>query len=198
MAHAEYLVATPTIGIRHLAEGDRVAWKDIRAASRALHQQWEPLPTPGIEPGSDDAFDLALSTSHQPDRERLGIFLLSSHELVAQVGLSQICRGPFNNVVLGYWGSVAHAGRGFVSAGVRAAVSYCFNSRPIGLGLHRVEANVIPTNLASIRVVRRVGFRLEGFSPRYLQIAGSYQDHLRFALTNDEWDVVSHAPLRRA
>lgn len=194
MSQAGYLLTNPTVGIRHLRESDRAVWKSVRVMSRELHQPWEPRPAPGIEPGSDAAFDLALATGQQPDRERLGVFLLSTHELVAQVGLSQICRGPFNNAVMGYWGSSAHAGRGVVSAGVRLALSYCFAVPHWGLGLHRVEANVIPTNQASIRVVRRVGFRLEGFSPRYLQIAGEYQDHLRFALTSEEWDVVLHVP----
>ena len=57
-----------------------------------------------------------------------------------------------------------------------------------GLGLHRVEANIIPDNRPSIALVKRHGFRKEGFSERYLKIAGSWRDHDRWALTVEEWN----------
>jgi ribosomal-protein-alanine N-acetyltransferase len=54
------------------------------------------------------------------------------------------------------------------------------------MSLHRVEANIQPNNAASIALVKRCGFRLEGFSPRYLKIAGEWRDHERWALLADE------------
>jgi ribosomal-protein-alanine N-acetyltransferase len=179
------------IEVRHLRESDRAEWLRVRRVSRALHEPWEPAAVPGLDPASDDGFDLALKTCDLPERQRF-VVVTEMQEIVAQVGLSQISRGPFQNAVMGYWGSALHAGKGFVAAGVRRVLSKAFAPGPQGLGLHRVEANVIPANAASIRVVRRVGMRLEGFSPRYLEIAGKYQDHLRFALTNEEWDCARH------
>jgi len=55
------------------------------------------------------------------------------------------------------------------------------------LKLHRVEANIQPENVASIRLVERLGFRREGFSPRYLKIGGRWRDHVRYALLAEEW-----------
>jgi [ribosomal protein S5]-alanine N-acetyltransferase len=69
-----------------------------------------------------------------------------------------------------------------MSAGIRAAIAKAFGT----LRLHRLEANIQPDNDASRRLVRRLGFRLEGYSPRYLKIGGKWRDHERWALTAEE------------
>jgi len=65
---------------------------------------------------------------------------------------------------------------------LRLAVLYAFQD----LGLHRIEANIIPGNVASIALVQRLGFRLEGLAERYLKIHGEWQDHERWAFTAEE------------
>jgi len=77
---------------------------------------------------------------------------------------------------------VATAGRGLMTEAVRQTLAHAFTE----IGLHRVEANIQPENLRSIALVRRLGFRLEGFSPRYLRIGGQWRDHERWALLCDD------------
>jgi ribosomal-protein-alanine N-acetyltransferase len=78
---------------------------------------------------------------------------------------------------------VPHNGRGFVKRGLQAVLTEAFGIH----GLHRLEANIQPDNEASRHLVRGLGFRFEGFSPRYLKVAGRWRDHERWALTAEEW-----------
>ena len=55
------------------------------------------------------------------------------------------------------------------------------------LRLHRIEINIIPRNVASLRVVEKLGLRQEGVAERYLEIDGAWEDHARFAITAEEW-----------
>jgi ribosomal-protein-alanine N-acetyltransferase len=70
-----------------------------------------------------------------------------------------------------------------MSAGLALVLRQAFRQ----LGLHRVEANIQPDNARSIALVRRLGFRREGFSPRYLKLGGRWRDHERWALLREEW-----------
>ena len=131
------------------------------------------------------------SWSQPPELARTERFLVRSAAadgaLVGFVSVQQISAGTLRNGVLGYGAFVPHAGRGLMSAGVAAAVRHCFTALPHGLGLHRVEANVQPGNERSAALVRRLGFRHEGFSPRLLWLAGGWRDHDRYALTVEDW-----------
>jgi ribosomal-protein-alanine N-acetyltransferase len=84
---------------------------------------------------------------------------------------------------IGYWIDEALAGHGYVPEGVVLLMAYAFET----LGLHRLEAAIVPRNHASRRVAEKLGLRDEGLALRFLQIQGVYEDHLRYAITDDEW-----------
>lgn len=102
--------------------------------------------------------------------------------IVGVTNLSQIFLKGFQSAYLSYYGVAAFAGQGLMTEAVRMTVAYAFDE----IGLHRLEANIQPTNQRSIALVRRVGFRKEGFSPRYLKVDGVWCDHERWALLADE------------
>lgn len=106
---------------------------------------------------------------------------VASNQIVGVINLNEIVAGVFQSAYLGYYGMSQFNRTGLMSQALRAAVDYAFNE----LGLHRLEANIQPENVASIALVRRVGFRQEGFSPRYLRINGEWRDHERWALLAD-------------
>jgi [ribosomal protein S5]-alanine N-acetyltransferase len=108
----------------------------------------------------------------------------ASNQVVGIINLNEIVMGAFRSAYLGYYGMLSFARTGLMTEALRATVNYAFND----LRLHRLEANIQPDNLASIALVRRVGFKQEGFSPRYLRINGEWRDHERWAMLADTAD----------
>ncbi|NPT41429.1 GNAT family N-acetyltransferase [Paraburkholderia sp. 1N] len=102
----------------------------------------------------------------------------SNNRVVGVINLNEIVAGAFQSAYLGYYGMSNFSRTGFMTEALRAAVDYAFSE----LGLHRLEANIQPENVASISLVRRLGFKQEGFSPSYLRINGEWRDHERWAL----------------
>lgn len=118
------------------------------------------------------------------DKSRVGFFVVTSNEAIAGVvNVNEIVRGGFQSAYLGYYALQPFAGRGLMRQGIESAIFVCFDK----LKLHRLEANIQPENARSIALVKSLGFRREGLSPRYLKICGRWRDHERWALLADEW-----------
>jgi [ribosomal protein S5]-alanine N-acetyltransferase len=146
------------------------------ARSRDLHRHW------ASPPRTVGAFAKNLKRFKTP--AHVGFWVLTERgELAGVININEIVRGSFCSSYLGYYALAPHNGRGYMTAGLRAVLLEAFQK----LGLHRLEANIQPDNEASKRLVQRFGFKLEGFSPRYLKIAGEWRDHERWALTAEEW-----------
>jgi ribosomal-protein-alanine N-acetyltransferase len=102
-------------------------------------------------------------------------------EIIGVITLSQIVMGDFCSCYCGFYGMRNQTGRGLMTAALRRVIAIAWTE----LGLHRIEANIQPDNHRSIALVRRAGFSLEGFSPRYLKINGEWRDHERWALIKE-------------
>ncbi|MEU8434439.1 GNAT family protein [Streptomyces sp. NPDC029216] len=178
--------STSTSASRYLTEGPRVGLRPFRAAdgaeftarvreSRALHEPWL-FPPATVEDYEPYAARLAEGVS------RAGFLVceVATGAIAGFINVNNIVRGAFQCGALGY-GAFAHAARrGLLGEGMDLLLAHALGP---GLGLHRLEANIQPGNTASIALVRGRGFRLEGFSPAFLHVAGAWRDHERWAIT---------------
>jgi ribosomal-protein-alanine N-acetyltransferase len=159
------------------------AWRDrheflaMVRESRAFHRGWV----------SPSASSVAYAASLQRQRRGTHVGFLARRiddgALVGVVNLNEIVRGTFQAAYLGYYASAPFSGQGYMREAVALAIDRAFGA----LRLHRLEANIQPANERSIALVRSLGFRREGFSPRYLKIAGRWRDHERWALLREDW-----------
>jgi len=173
----------PRVYLRYPQARDCEEFVAIRRSSRDHLEPWEPRSPAGFDAFGQDQFAWILKTRRQPDQERMFIFELHAPTLVGQVSLGAITRGPLQSAYMGYWTAADAVGKGFMTEAVGLMLRHAFGR----LGLHRVEANIQPHNQPSRLVAQRNGFQLEGFSPRYLQIAGRWADHERWAITIEDW-----------
>jgi ribosomal-protein-alanine N-acetyltransferase len=134
-------------------------------------------------PSTPGSFRAYLARSRRSTHASFLACLRSTGEIVGVVNVSEIVRGAFRSAYLGYYGFLPHTGLGYLTEATEAALNRAFRT----LKLHRLEANIQPANRASAALVRRLGFKREGYSPRYLKIGGRWQDHERWALLAEEW-----------
>lgn len=168
------LATGPRVTIRRLVLRDRAEVTALSERSHELHGPW--VPRRGT---TEAAFRSYVARFDRVANEGFVVCLRDSGAIVGGVNINTIVRGALQSGALGYAGYAPSAGRGYVAEGVALAARYAFDD----LSLHRLEANVQPDNERSLRLVRRLGFRYEGFSPSFLHINGAWRDHERWALT---------------
>lgn len=174
--------------LRPLAVGDFAAWQEVRRRNADWLLRWEPKRIPGVPDPveSRDAFAMRCG-ARQRERQlgtgfAYGIFVGTA--FAGEINLSIVQRGPFQSSYVGYWIDEASAGQGYMPEAVVCMCRSAFEE----LGLHRVQISIIPRNLPSRRVVEKLQIRDEGTAVRYLEIAGVWEDHIRYAITAEEWE----------
>jgi len=153
---------------------DQHEFLELMHASRKLHHPWiQPPLTPA-------GYQQYLQRMARSDHQGFLVCQREDHRIAAVINLNNIVHGAFLSAYLGYYAGAGCNGRGLVSEGLAQVIRMAVEQ----FGLHRLEANIQPANAASIALVRRLGFRREGFSPAYLFIAGAWRDHERWALVH--------------
>lgn len=175
--------------LRPYHRSDGPAWSESRCANEHWLSVWEPTPPRGTwaELNSPAAFRLVYRELRKVARAGSAMpFAVCLKEgrrerLVGQITLGNIVRRAFCSTYAGYWVDSRVAGRGVIPTAMALAVDHAFAS-----GLHRIEVNIRPDNLASRRVVEKLGFRQEAYHHRYLHIDGDWRDHLGYAVTVED------------
>jgi len=167
------------VSLRPPILSDFEEWVRLRQESKDFLAPWEPLP-----PANEfSKFNFRARIKHYQQQAKndasysFFIFHQQQGRLLGAITASNIRRGAAQMCSMGYWIGKPYARQGYMGQALNAMVGHAFN----GLGLHRVEAACLPSNQASIALLRRCGFSEEGLARKYLNIAGKWQDHLLFA-----------------
>ena len=155
--------------------GDEEAFLAAMKDSVGLHSPWVTAPK-----------DHAAWQRYMKRLEReneAGFLVKRIHDgiICGVVNLNVITYEALCSAYVSYFGVVGQVEKGYMKEGLSQVIRHAFDQ----LGLHRLEANIQPGNLASIALAQSTGFQYEGFSPRYLKISGEWCDHERWAVLAD-------------
>jgi ribosomal-protein-alanine N-acetyltransferase len=162
---------------------DADAWREVRQRNADWLRRWDATAPPGADarPRTFGSMIRALRKAARAGTQ-LPFAVEVDGAFVGQISINNIVRGSAQFASIGYWIDERVANRGITTRGVALAIDYCFNV----VGLHRIEIAIRPENVASLRVVDKLGVEFIGLAPRYLHIDGEWRDHLLFGVTREE------------
>jgi ribosomal-protein-alanine N-acetyltransferase len=176
------IIAGARVLLRAPVSSDKEAWVRLRRSNRSYLETSEPTPVRGVNPFAISGFERMLAAAATERSVRLLVCLRKSNQIVGQISLTDISRGRFRSCYVGYWLGQQFAGDGLMTEALSLALHYAFTQ----LRLHRVEANIMPSNIASRGVAARCGFRYEGLGRRLLHLFGQWRDLERWAITAED------------
>jgi ribosomal-protein-alanine N-acetyltransferase len=163
---------------------DYSTWAELRAESRAFLTPWEP--TWPADDLTRSAFRRRIRRYQDEIRDDHAypffIFRQADQILLGGITLSNVTRGMTQTATLGYWMGERYANRGYMTRAVRSLAPFAFGA----LRLHRLEAACLPHNVASMRLLEKLGFQREGLARGLVCIAGRWQDHIVYALLAED------------
>jgi len=157
---------------------------EFRTRNRSFLQPW--LPLQHDKAFQRDFYLEFLEAEHKEWKEGKTFRWMVSlpekpNHIIGDIRFSNVIRGVFQNAFLGYVQDEKACGHGYMQEALTKSIWYLFALE----GLHRVQANIMPRNTPSLKLVERIGFQEVGYSPRYLNINGVWEDHKHFALLNE-------------
>ncbi len=173
--------------LRPLVGPDFAGWAEVRRLNEDWLTRWEPSrPVGAPDPARHREAFLARCSSRDKERQygqghSFGLF--ANGVISGEINLNNVQRGAAQSATMGYWIDQRQAGHGYIPEGVVIMLRHGFED----LRLHRVEICIVPRNHNSRRVVEKLMIREEGVALRFLEIAGEWEDHIRFAITAEEW-----------
>jgi len=173
--------------LRPITVADFPGWREVRRRNADWLTKWEAQRVQGQPDVVEDRDAFAVRCSARQRERQLGtgygFGIFVDGDLAGEINLSAVQRGPFQSAYVGYWIDEKHAGNGYMPEALVVLAQFAFDD----LHLHRIQISIIPRNSASRRVVEKLGIRDEGIAARYLEINGEWEDHIRYAITAEEW-----------
>ncbi|MCW8924763.1 MAG: GNAT family N-acetyltransferase [Xanthomonadales bacterium] len=152
---------------------------DFLAAMRdsvGLHYPWVTAPK------DHAAWQRYMKRLERDDETGFLVRRLDDKTICGVINLSAITYDALCSAWVSYFGVAGQAGKGYMTEGMLQVIRHAFDK----LGLHRLEANIQPDNLASIALVQGVGFQYEGLARNLLKINGEWRDHERWAILSED------------
>lgn len=166
--------------IRLIKNGDAEYLSSYYLKNQTHFREWEPKREYGFHslPGWEKR--LVEMLREQEQKSAAYVVVLEDEAIIGHCTLSHISYGPFQACYMGYAISKEHEGQGKMKHTCEYAISYAFET----LGLNRIMANYMPHNNKSAKLLKKLGFKIEGKAEKYLKINGKWQDHILTALIN--------------
>lgn len=173
------------VSIRFLDVGDTDDMLNLMLRNRELFE--------GVSPKRNESFytrdvqaksiENGIKQREEDKRYAFGIFLTETDQLIGDISLFEVQRGPHQKCILGYSMDQAHNGKGYMSEAIQLVMKFAFEE----VGLVRIEAGVMPRNIGSMRVLEKAGFQREGIARKLLEINGEREDHVLFAMLAEDY-----------
>jgi ribosomal-protein-alanine N-acetyltransferase len=146
-------------------------------------EEWEPVKTQEFytKRYQEEQLEGELTNIRRGNCLRFWIFKKEDkNRIIGSVSFNNIVKGSFLSCHLGYKLDKDEINQGYITEAIQKAIEIIFNEK----GLHRIEANIMPKNKRSLRVIQKLGFYNEGIAYKYLRINGKWEDHIHMVLLN--------------
>lgn len=177
------IIKTDRLTLKTLDESGAADVLEYYARNRGFLEEWEPKRGEDFYTEEKQREDLARERRDMDEGRMLRLWISKKGEerIIGCINFSNIVRGAFLSCFLGYKLDKDELNNGYMTKAVRAGVNVMFGD----YGLHRIEANIMPRNTRSLRVMEKLGFYNEGYAKAYLNINGVWEDHIHMVLIND-------------
>ncbi|MFC4800107.1 GNAT family N-acetyltransferase [Neobacillus sp. GCM10023253] len=171
------------IYLRFLEEKDAKAMTQLTIKNREFFQETSPKRSEHFYSFEHQlrSIRFVIQCRELETQYSFGIFLKKTNELIGDIELFDIVKDSFQSCYVGYSLDRQYNGKGYMTEAVKLVVNYAFKE----LGLHRIAAGVMPSNIGSIRVLEKAGFEKEGIARKNIKINGNWEDHLQMSILNE-------------
>lgn len=177
-------LSTEQLSLKALDESYASQVLDFVIRNKSFLEPWEPGRTPEYYTAAYQRRLLAEERRSIEQGQMFKVWMFKKEEperVIGSISLNNIIRGVFQSCHLGYRTDEQECNRGYMTEGLQAVIAHAFGR----MLLHRVEANIMPRNGASLKVVEKLGFYSEGLAKKYLKIYGHWEDHIHMVLRNE-------------